>query len=97
MARILTTASIVSCPHLARFTLTSSALLRVAGNPVIRPIDLASATVVCPSSAPCTKIIEFQTSTNLLDQLSPVVLAAGIKSDKGACTIEAAHDLMNAE
>lgn len=97
MASVLTTASVVQCPHLAPFTLTSAALLRVGGHPVVRSIDIVGAVVTCPASSPCVKITEFQTSAILQDGSFPVVLGEGLKTINGSCRVEAAHDLLNAE
>jgi hypothetical protein len=93
--KVLTTASTVRCSHNLPVKLTSTATLRVGNAPVIRQVDLATRVFGCAAQqAPCTSLTASQTSAVLRDDGSPVVLAAGLSTNNGACTITAEHDIL---
>lgn len=96
--RVLTTASSVTCFHGFAITFTSSATLTVGGKPVVRSTDVASAIIACTAQQKCTVISTFKTSATVRDGLAPVVLAAGLVTNIGACQqISAGHDLLQPE
>jgi hypothetical protein len=95
MAKVLTTGSTIKCSHEAAIRFTSTATLRVDGAPVVRQIDLSSIVLECPpSQTRCTGLLLFQTSAVLRDADSPVVLATGMTTNAGACTIDTEHDVL---
>lgn len=80
MAKVLTTASQLTCKHLP-ITVSSSAVLKVGGNPVLLKADFDSATFKCTTvtaaGGPCKKLAPFTAgiSTVLKVGGKPVVLA----------------------
>jgi hypothetical protein len=93
--KVLTTASTVTCPHGFPVTFTSQAALTVAGHPVVRKIDIAHAVVACTVQQKCTSVTQSSTSATVQDGGSPVVLASGLQTNNGACSVvDATLDLM---
>jgi hypothetical protein len=93
---VLTTASSVKCVHGFGVTFTSTALTTVAGAAVVRTSDLVGAVFQCTAQQKCTSIVASQASATMIDTAA-VVLAAGLTSNIGACTVIAGHDLAHAE
>jgi hypothetical protein len=98
-AKVLTTGSTVKCLHGGAITFTSSATLRVGGQPVVRASDVLLATIVCPASTKCARMLAPPpTSTVLRDTGSPVVLATTLATNLGSCTIEnVGHELLETD
>lgn len=99
-AKVLTTASTVECPHGFSVTFPSAetATLRVAGSPVVRSTDLATAVIACTVQVPCISIALFETSATLLDGSTPVVLVTGLATNNGECSVpDVAHDLLRTD
>lgn len=95
--QVLTTGSTVTCPHQLAITFTSSAALHVGSKSVVRSSDIANAVLACTADTKCTKIDQSSSSEIVRSDGEAVVLASGLATNIGPCTVVAGHDLLQTD